>query len=230
MELNSFTQYIIENSYYKASDKEKFLPWYYELFGLNEELYELEEALTEKSFVLSEILSELGDVIFYTCRFGDCFGYDSSEFRNNIDQLEFNYREIKSNPLRKDEISIEKCLYSCRKAVGVLNGITKKSIRAGQTDLDLNYVNSCMYQLIYNCYIISLELGCSFNTLIDQIIEKIDRRNSIMKAKKESLELTKPEVTTKSVPESKKNRKRTEKTDLNLLPGLDDLSSIISND
>ena len=229
MELNSFTQYIVENSYYKASDKEKFLPWYYELFGLNEELYELEEALTEKSFNLSEILSELGDVVFYTCRFGDCFSYDSSIFIGYVDQIESNYRELKSNPLRKNEITIKNSLYYCRKAVGTLNGITKKSIRAGQTELDLNYVNSCIYQLFYHCYLISLELGCNFNTLLYQIIEKIDRRNSIMKAKMEALELTKPEVTNKSVPESKKNKKRTEKTDLKPLPNLDDLSPI-SND
>jgi len=173
MNLKKYTEEVFDKSFYNPTGKEKFLPWYFELFGIQEELFELEEEYTEKSNNLDKVLLELGDVFFYTLRFSKNFEkYDivviQEEINRGKTQEELDI--IKSK-------SFKEYIYLCRKMAGKLSGYTKKHLRVGQVPIEDTLIFSCIDGLLINLYYITIVLNSDLNVLLKIMIEKLERRS-----------------------------------------------------
>src|SRR6185369_10600687 len=170
MDLIKFSNYITDNSYFKISTEE-FKPFYYELFGLNEELIELEDLIRDRTNVEPNIIEEAGDVLYYSMRLCKSLGYEDvitflNETKNNINHM--------VSTSDKPDVFF----WRMHKHLGIINGQVKKTIRGKEKDFkDIDLIKSCLEAIIVNLFIFLNMKGYNINSILDKTIIKVDQKN-----------------------------------------------------
>ncbi len=181
-----------------SNDDVKFVPFYYSVLGLTEEIMELEEAYQENFESKIEFMAEAGDVIFYCFQLINRLNvtdnfinkYQIQEYKENIKVNNIKLLDNKSK-------SIDKNFYLLRKNAGRVVGITKKMIRVRESlsEEKLNLIQAHVADIVIgvfrllNLFELSIEICFEENLKkreirLKQYQQKIEENDKKRKTKK----------------------------------------------
>lgn len=189
----------VKTSYFEITN-EKFLSFYYELFAITEEWYEVQEVLHTESDYLQNLILESGDLFYYLLKFVDKMNLSTEKieyYKNNM-PIEIKNRNHEFN------VSTE-LVYQITKNIGLVNGLVKKSIRDKSQKIDNILVfQHHVEEIFYNLFLLLRNYGVDIDKVLEINLEKKNLKDAQkLKEKKESKNKMKEVEKTISVTENK---------------------------